>query len=164
VAKNPPDDKSKDDPSKPAPDELRRAYGVRSLSQLLPPVTRTAYKRRSPASALLMSDWASIVGPHLAAQTAPRRLSGTQLTISCSGPMAMELAHLSAALIERINTASGKRIVERLRFVQDFAGLPTPPAPAPPGIAPPPIEDLPPGALNDALARLRAAMRSQAER
>ncbi len=164
MAKNPPDDKSKAQADKPIPDELRRAYGVRSLSQLLPPVTRTAYKRRSPASALLMSDWASIVGPHLAAQTAPRRLSGTQLTISCSGPMAMELTHLSAALIERINTASGKRIVERLRFVQDFAGLPGSRAPASPGVAPVPIEDMPPGELNDALARLRAAMRSRGAR
>ncbi len=163
MAKIPPGDKSKANADTPVPDEARRAYGVRSLSQLLPPVTRSAYKRRSPASALLMSEWASIVGPHLAAQTAPRRLSGTQLTISCSGPMAMELAHLSAALIERINTASGKRIVERLRFVQDFAAAAAP-APRMPDVAPRPIEDMPPGELNDALARLRAAMLARVAR
>ncbi len=139
-------------------DETRRAYAVRSLSQLLPPVTRQAYKRRSPATALLMSEWPSIVGPRLAAETAPRRLSGTQLTIACSGPMAMELAHLSGALIERINTASGRRIVERLRFVQDFTASPTPVVPVDNHVAAEPIEGMPPGELNDALARLRAAI------
>ncbi len=139
-------------------DETRRAYATRSLSQLLPPVTRQAYKRRSPAAALLMSEWPSIVGPRLAAETAPRRLSGTQLTIACSGPMAMELAHLSGALIERINTASGRRIVERLRFVQDFTASPTPVVPVDNHVAAEPIEGMPPGELNDALARLRAAI------
>jgi len=145
-----------------AKEEVRRAYAARPLSQLLPTVTRAAYKRRSPAAASLMADWANIVGPRLAAETTPRRLSGTQLTIACSGPMAMELSHLAPVLIERINTASGRRVVERLRFVQDFA--PPPPTPeAPPVPAPPaPIEDLPPGDLNDALARLRAAIRGRA--
>ncbi len=140
-------------------EEVRRAWGVRSLSQLLPPVTRQAYKRRSPATALLMSEWPSIVGPRLAAETAPRRLSGTQLTIACSGPMAMELAHLSGALIERINTASGRRIVERLRFVQDFASPPAPVIAFDKPVVPEPIQGMPPGELNDALARLRAAIR-----
>ncbi len=142
-------------------EEVRRAYSVRPLSRLLPPLTRAAYKRRSPAAASLMADWANIVGPRLAAETAPRRLSGTQLTIACSGPMAMELAHLGPVLIERINTASGRRIVERLRFVQDFSA--TPPAPSAPRetVAPVPIEDMPAGELNDALARLRAAIRER---
>jgi hypothetical protein len=144
--------------------EPRRAYAARSLSQLLPPVTRQAYKRRSPAAALLMSEWPSIVGPRLAAETAPRRLSGTQLTIACSGPMAMELAHLSSALIERINTASGRRIVERLRFVQDFTALPRPLVAVDNQVAAEPIEGMPPGELNDALARLRAAIRHKSQR
>ncbi len=151
-----------DNPAKA--DEVRRAYATRPLSQLLPPVTRAAYKRRSPAAASLMADWANIVGPRLAAETAPRRLSGTQLTIACSGPMAMELAHLAPVLIERINTASGRRIVERLRFVQDFTAPPPLPEPAPQAAAPTPIEDLPAGELNDALARLRAAIRERRAR
>jgi len=141
-------------------DDVRRAYAARPLSQLLPPLTRAAYKRRSPAAASLMADWANIVGPRLAAETAPRRLSGTQLTIACSGPMAMELAHLAPVLIERINTASGRRVVERLRFVQDFAAPPEAPPLREP-VQPVPIEDLPPGELNDALARLRAAIRER---
>jgi len=147
-----PDNRSKSD-------EVRRAYAARPLSQLLPPLTRAAYKRRSPAAASLMADWARIVGPRLAAETAPRRLSGAQLTIACSGPIAMELAHLAPVLIERINTASGQRLVERLRFVQDFSPATLPPGATRETLAPVPIEDLPPGELNDALARLRAAIR-----
>ena len=136
-----------------------RAYAPRALSQLLPGVTRTAYKRRSPAAAALMSDWATIVGPRLASETAPRRLTGTQLTISCSGPMAMELTHLSGVLIERINTASGRRLVERLRFVQDFAQPPALARPADRPLEVTPIEGMAGGALNEALAELRALIR-----
>ena len=137
----------------------RRAYVARGLSELVPGLTRNAYRKRSPAGALLMSDWASIVGPRLALETEPRRLSGTQLTIACSGPMAMELQHVSATLIERINIHAGRRLVERLRFVQDLVN---PPTVSPPRreVAPTPIEGLPEGPLNDALARLRAAIRS----
>jgi hypothetical protein len=51
-----------------------------------------------------MSEWGAIVGPRLAVETAPKRFAGGTLTIACSGAMAMELQHLSAALIERINT------------------------------------------------------------
>ena len=90
----------------------RRSYVTRGLAELVPALTRAAYKKKSPAGALLMSEWASIVGPRLALETEPRRLSGTQLTIACSGPVAMELTHLSATLIERINMHAGRRVVE----------------------------------------------------
>jgi hypothetical protein len=107
-----------------------------------------------------MSEWASIVGPRLALETEPRRLSGTQLTIACSGPMAMELQHLSGTLIERINVHAGRKLVESLRFVQEPVA---PRAAVLPRVrlAPEPIPGLPPGDLNDALARLRAAIRSE---
>ena len=144
--------------AQPEDQAARRTYTTLALSQLVPGVTRAAYRKRSPAGATLMSDWAAIVGPRLADQTEPRRLSGTQLTIACSGPMAMELQHVASTLIERINTQAGRVIVERLRFVQDFAARP-PPKPRR-RIAPEPIAGLEEGPLNDALAGLRAAMRS----
>jgi hypothetical protein len=138
----------------------RRSYVTLGLGDLLPRLTRAAYKKRSPAGALLMSDWAAIVGPRLAQETQPKRFSGTTLTIACSGPMAMELQHLSGTLIERINVHAGRKLVERLRFVQEPVA---PRTPAPPRLAltPEPIAGLPPGELNDALARLRAAIRAQ---
>jgi hypothetical protein len=137
----------------------RRSYVARGLAELVPSLTRAAYKKRSPAGALLMSEWAGIVGPHLAQQTEPKRLSGSQLTIACSGPMAMELQHLSTSLIERINTHAGRRLVERLRFVQEPVAAPRRPAIARQDAVPEPIEGMAPGPLNEALARLRAALR-----
>jgi hypothetical protein len=137
----------------------RRAYAARGLAELVPGLTRAAYKKRSPAGALLMTDWSAIVGPRLARETEPRRLSGTQLTIACAGPMAMELQHVSATLIERINTHAGRRLVERLRFVQDGVRPTAVPVPRR-AIAPEPVDGVADGPLNDALARLRAAIRS----
>jgi hypothetical protein len=144
----------------PLPDLDRRAYTARGLAELVPGLTRAAYKKKSPAGALLMSDWSTIVGPRLALETEPRRLTGLQLTIACSGPMAMELQHLSATLIERINAHAGRKLVDRLRFVQDIVAVPAAPA-ARRSVAPTPVEGLEPGELNDALARLRAAIRSR---
>ena len=137
----------------------RRAYTARGLAELVPGLTRAAYKKKSPAGALLMSDWATIVGPRLAQETEPRRLSGTQLTIACSGPVAMELTHLSATLIERINTHAGRRMVERLRFVQDVVRAPRAPA-ARRVVASEPVAGVD-GDLGDALGRLLAAIRGK---
>ena len=106
-----------------------------------------------------MSEWASIVGPRLAVETEPRRLSGTQLTIACSGPVAMELQHVSGVLIDRINTHAGRRLVERLRFVQDSLAAPVVPARRQ-AVAAEPVEGVE-GELGDALGRLRAAIRSK---
>ena len=145
-----------------APDNAweRRAYAARGLAELVPGLTRAAYKKRSPAGALLMSEWASIVGPRLAGETEPRRLSGTQLTIACSGPVAMELQHVSGVVIERINTHAGRRLVERLRFVQDNL-TPRPVSVVRLVVAPEPVEGLEAGELGEALSRLRAAIRSK---
>lgn len=143
------------------PDKFeRRAYATRALAELVPGLTRAAYKKRSPAGAMLMSDWAMIVGPRLAAETLPKRLSGTTLTLACAGPMAMELQHLSGQLIERINAHAGHKLVEKLRFVQEPVA-PRQAAPPRPRVEPEPVAGMAPGDLNDALARLLAAIRSR---
>jgi len=138
---------------------IRRTFLALPLAQLLPAVTRPAFRARSPAGAALMADWHAIVGPRLAAITAPRKLSHGQLTVACSGPVAMELQHAAAALIERINTQAGTRLVERLRFVQGPVAARLPAAP-PVEIGPTePMPGLAPGTLNDALAALQARLR-----
>lgn len=96
----------------------RADLGLRPLNALLPRLTRPVFKKRSPAAAHLLADWPQIVGPVLAAQTLPQRLSGGTLTLGCAGPVAMELQHLAPQLIGKINGALGQRVVERLRFVQ----------------------------------------------
>ncbi len=139
----------------------RHVYGPRHVAALMPGVTRAAFRRRAPATAQVMADWADIVGPALAATTTPRNLSSGTLTIACAGPVAMELAHLSDELRGRINAHLGRQTVLRLRFVQT---LPTPLAAAPTA-APPPraaaraakaVADLPDGPLKEALAALGA--------
>ena len=140
--------------------QARRTFVTLPLAQLLPPVTRSAFRQRSPACAALMTDWSAIVGPRLAETTQPRKLSRGQLTLACAGPVAMELQHAAALLMERINTHLGGRTVERLRFVQApvLAAPPVPPLAAPFKVAP--LPGLPPGPLNEALAALQARLRA----
>jgi hypothetical protein len=130
------------------------------IGNLIPAVTRPAFRKRSPAGAQVLADWAQIVGPALAAVTTPLRLSAGTLTLACAGPVAMELQHLAPELIARINGQLGRAAVERLRFVQQ-AGTPGPrPAPPPstPGVVPTPVRerlsDLPEGELRQALEKL----------
>ena len=138
--------------------DQRHVYGPRPIGALLPAVTRAAYRRRAPGTAQVLADWQQIVGPALAAVTFPRRLSAGTLTIACSGPIAMELQHLSQELIARINTALGSRIVTILRFVQIglIDNLPQPPAPVRPEVAAR-AESVVDGVLDDSL---RAALAS----
>lgn len=138
----------------------RHPYGPRPVGALVAAITRPAFRKRAPAAAQVLADWAAIVGPALAAVAAPRRLAAGTLTLACSGPIALELQHLSGELIGRINGHLGRIVVERLRFVQDA----TPqriPAPAPPKrqSAAAPVPGLPPGGLHDALAALGRAVR-----
>jgi hypothetical protein len=70
-----------------------------------------------------MEAWSGIIGPVLAEVTMPRRLSQGTLTIGCSGPVAMELQHLSTEVLGRINHYLGSQAVLRLRFVQVTAAL-----------------------------------------
>jgi hypothetical protein len=135
----------------------RHVYGPRPVGALVAGIVRPAFRRRSPATAHVLADWEAIVGPAIAAITTPRRLSSGTLSIVCVGPVAMELQHLSDALIGRINAHLGRVAVTRLRFVQDI------PPPGPPRPKPRPqaveaakkaVSTMPPGELRDALEAL----------
>ena len=144
-------------------DTARNVFGPRPVGNLVPALTRPAFRRRSPATTQILTDWATIVGPALAAVTIPRRLTGTSLMLACAGPIAMELQHMSSELAARINGHLGRVVVERFRFVQEALPVPAgPPVPGP-DIAPPdPITGLRPGPVNDALARLGQTLRHRA--
>ena len=136
-------------------DAPRHVYGPRSIGALVPAVTRPAFRRRAPGSAQVMADWAQIVGPELSAATTPRRLTNGTLTLACAGPVALELQHLSDQVLARVNGHLGRKVVERLRFVQD----PTPPSQPPPArtrrvVATVEVPGIAPGPLHDALAAL----------
>jgi hypothetical protein len=141
--------------------DARNVYGPRSIGALLAPVLRPTWRKRAPATAQIIADWHSIVGPAIARDTTPRRLSNGTLLISCNGPVAMELQHLSDALVARINTHVGHQVVQRLRFLQDATETdrPTAPPPRPPNpkalqAVEKAVSDLPEGPLRDALAAL----------
>ena len=143
----------------------RHVYGPRPVSVLMPRLTRPAFRRRSPATAQVLADWAAIVGPAIAAVTTPRRLSAGTLTIACAGPIAMELQHLAGEVIARINTHLGSQVVTALRFVQTpelsapLAARVTPVAdPVKLAAVEAAVGDLPEGELRSALASLGHAI------
>ena len=138
-------------------DDKRHIYGPRAVSALLPALVRPAFRKRNPAAAQVVADWEAIVGPALAAVSTPRKLFGGTLAIGCAGPMALELQHLSDALIARINGHLGRIAVSRLRFVQDppqlVAIVPRPPKQALLA-AREAVAGLPEGPLREALEKL----------
>ena len=145
----------------------RHVYGPRPVGSLMPRITRPAFRRRAPATAQVLADWASIVGPAIAAVTTPRRLLRGTLTIACSGPIAMELQHLAGEVIARINAHLGSQTVLALRFVQTLDRAAAPLAkPATPdaeilAAVEASLVALPYGELRNALAALGRSMASR---
>jgi hypothetical protein len=161
------DPPGKDAGGKNASDRPSRFYGgPRSIGTLLPAVTRPAFRSRAAGAAQLMADWPAIVGPALAAVSAPRALSRTTLTLACAGPVALELQHLAGQLAERINAHYGRTMVEQFRFVQAAATPGTSAAPRTKRVPPAPVEvpDMKEGALRDALAALGGAVAQASKR
>jgi hypothetical protein len=96
----------------------RRSFGPRPITELVPTVARDAFRHSAPGVAQLLEAWPGIVGPVLAGVTTPRRLAQGTLTINCSGPMAMELQHLTTEIMQRINQYLGSAVVRRIRLMQ----------------------------------------------
>ena len=70
-------------------EQKRFLGGPRPVGALVPALTRPAFKRKSPAGAMIMADWPALVGPAIAAVTQPLRLTQGTLTLACAGPVAM---------------------------------------------------------------------------
>ena len=139
----------------------RPTYGPKPIGALLPRVTRAAFRSKGAVSARLMADWPQIVGRELAGMTTPRRIHAGVLTINCSGPMALELQHSSAQVLDRINTHLGNIVVKKLGFVQEPPpARPASPLPMPPPSDPVIIEGIPDGPLREALAALGALVKA----
>ncbi|GBR53803.1 hypothetical protein AA106555_1444 [Neokomagataea thailandica NBRC 106555] len=105
-------------------------YGTKQIGAFVTQITQPAFKKKSPILIRLALNWEEFVGPYIAQQTEPRRLSAGTLTLACSGPVAMELQHQSVQLLERINASCGLRgvhAIERIKLVQDHALRPVAP-------------------------------------
>ncbi len=102
----------------------RTGRGPRRLQGILPAITEPAMRRQGFARAEILSRWAEIVGPELAAGCQPERLnfkrdgSGATLKVRVEAGLGPEIQHRSPAIIERINGYFGYRAVEALSLIQ----------------------------------------------
>jgi len=113
-----------------------RQSRMRPLAATLPAVTRAALGKRGLALAALLAEWEAIMGPGLAAATAPIRLvrerpqgrespedAGAVLELRAEGAAAVEVQHREPRILERINAHFGYRAVKRLKLRQGPAGF-----------------------------------------
>jgi hypothetical protein len=155
----------------------------RPLSELLGSTLTDALKTQGFASAEILARWGDIVGGEIAAHSEPMKInwpranrSGTlgdeapepaTLVLRVEGPAALEIQHLSAVILERVNRFFGWQAIGRMALRQ--APLrrrvrPKAPPPPDPAIAARIAEGLPEikdEDLRQALARLGAAIKTK---
>lgn len=140
-------------PSPPA--SRRRARGFHRAGGIVAPKLAAAAKRRGFSEARLLTDWAEIAGPELAAATRPVKMTrprnlgapsgGGTLTIHADGARAPEVQMMLPTLKARVNAALGWPAVAHIRVTQVRRGFaeaqapfegPPPPPPAPERLEP----------------------------
>ena len=153
----------------------------RPLSDLLGATLNDALKSQGFASTEIIARWADIVGPEIAGHSEPMKINwpransaGTlnedtpdpaTLVLRVEGPAALEIQHLSAVILERVNRFFGWQAIGRIALRQ--APLrrrerPRPPPPPDPAVAARIAEGLPQVEdedLRQALSRLGAAIK-----
>jgi hypothetical protein len=155
---------------------------ARSFPRLLADFTGSALsdalRTQGFASTEIIARWAEIAGPEIAAHSEPMKINwprqsgdgGEQpepatLMLRVEGPAAIEIQHLSAVILERVNRFFGWQAIGRIALRQaPLRKLRPPVPPAPPDPAEqariaaslPEIED---DDLKAALARLGAAVK-----
>jgi hypothetical protein len=147
----------------------------RPLSELLGATLSDALKSQGFASAEIIARWADIAGPEIAAHTEPMKITWPRavgedgpepatLVLRVEGPAALEIQHLSAVILERVNRFFGWQAIGRIALRQAPLRRRAPAAPPPPLdpevaqriAASLPIED---EDLRQALARLGASIK-----
>ena len=152
-----------------------RSY-AKPLSLLLSDVFKDAYAKQGFAARELVTRWAQIAGPEIAAHAEPLKMQWPRpvegqpqepatLVLRVEGPMALEIQHSADVILERVNRFFGWSAVGKLAFRQ--APLARPRRPVRPGPPDPKVvakvaEGL--GEIEDedlktALARLGAAIK-----
>ena len=153
----------------------------RPLSDFLAATMTDVLKTQGFASSEIIARWADIAGPEIAAHSEPMKINWPRaqknpgeeppepatLMLRVEGPAALEIQHLSAVILERVNRFFGWQAIGRIALRQ--APLrrkekPAPPAPPDPAIAARLAEGMPQvtdEALRAALARLGAAIKGK---
>jgi hypothetical protein len=109
--------------SKPGP------ISAKPLSVLLGDVFSDAYARQGFAARELVTRWAAIAGPEIAAHAEPLKIQWPRpvegqpqepatLVLRVDGPMALEIQHSSDVILERVNRFLGWNAVGRLALRQ----------------------------------------------
>jgi hypothetical protein len=148
----------------------------RPLSEFTAATLSDGLKAQGFASTELIARWAEIAGPEIAAHSEPMKINWPRgmgdaapepatLVLRVEGPAALEIQHLSAVILERVNRFFGWQAIGRIALRQAPLRRREPPTPPPP---PDPetagriaasltaIED---DDLRQALARLGAAIK-----
>jgi hypothetical protein len=157
-------------------DTSDRRRGVVPVGAMVARIARPLFRRRGFDEGAIITDWAAIVGAHLASIATPERLAfergrrdqGTLMirVVSAFGP---EVQHLSPQIVDRVNVHFGYPAVARLKILP--GGMPEPRKRRPQQPAPPPptettlaavraVED---PELRQALERLAQALKSTAD-
>ena len=109
--------------SKPGP------ISAKPLSVLLSDVFSDAYAKQGFAARELVTRWAEIAGPEIAAHSEPLKIQWPRpvegqpqepatLVLRVEGPMALEIQHASDVILERVNRFFGWSAVGRLALRQ----------------------------------------------
>ena len=115
----------------------------RPLADLLRKTLSEGFAQQGFASSELVTRWEAIVGPEIAAHAEPMKIQWPRvpddenaepatLVLRVEGPAAIEIQHLSAVILERVNRFFGWQAVGRLALRQAPLRRPRKPAPPPP--------------------------------
>jgi hypothetical protein len=101
----------------------------RALSDLLHKTLTEAFAKRGFASSEIVTRWSDIAGPEIAQHSQPEKIQWSRptggeahepatLVLRVEGPAAVEIQHLSAVVLERVNRFFGWQVVGQLRLHQ----------------------------------------------
>lgn len=115
---------------------------------MLPKAAEPALRKRGFSAVEIITNWREIVGPDLADDASPDRLTfprdarsqGT-LQVAAHGAVALEIQHLEPLIIERINTYFGYGAVCRIALTQGTARH-RPPSEPKSAMAPKPVNSI----------------------
>ena len=114
---------------------------AKPLSVLLSDVFSEAYAKQGFAARELVTRWAEIAGPEIAAHSQPLKMQWPRpvegqpqepatLVLRVEGPMALEIQHSSDVILARVNRFFGWSAVGRLALRQAPLTRRAPPAPS----------------------------------
>jgi hypothetical protein len=143
---------SKDKPKgqskkQPRPYERPRGGPARSISELMPDVGRTAFRRFGFIQSSVVTRWPEIVGPRHAKVCAPESIrfppgekSEGILQLVVAPAHAPIIQHVIPEIMERVNRFFGYQAVAKVKIRQ---GEVKPPAASQPAAAPPSLKPIP---------------------